>query len=813
MKNIYEKLGFFYLGKTVNPETAKLQENFLLYDSKDLLTHAVCVGMTGSGKTGLGVALLEEAAIDNIPSIIIDPKGDMGNLLLTFPDLQGKDFLPWINIDEANNKGLSPEEYADQQADLWKNGLAKWEEDGQRIAAFKSAAEFVIYTPGSSAGWPVSIVKSFSAPSRETLEDMDLLHDRIQTTSSGILELLGIKVDPLQSREHILLSNIIEHAWSRGEDLDLGSLIQKIQSPPLSRIGVFDLESFYPSSERFKLSMTFNNLLAAPGFKIWMEGEPLDIGKLIYTTSGKPRILIFSIAHLSDSERMFFVSLLLNQILGWIRTQSGTTSLRAVLYMDEVFGFLPPVGEPPSKRPLLTLLKQARAYGLGVVLATQNPVDLDYKALSNIGSWFIGRLQTERDKERLADGLTSARGESGSFTKSNLKKIISGLEKRQFLLHNVHDNRPQLFNTRWVLSYLCGPLTRNQIKTLKEKQPIEESFPESTEKASLTAEFSLKREKRPQIRPEIRQYFAPVSGKISSEKKIHYYPYLLGAGEIKIVNNSYGVAHTTQIAHVLELKESLTGFRWEDAQTIPFDSGILFGEPIEQADYLPLPTGIIKLSTYDSLDKQYENFLYRNFQIQLYQNNLANMTSQPGESERDFRIRINQTLREQRDLEMERLKRRYAGKLDTLERQLLAAQQRVDQEATQYEQKKMDAALSLGTGLLGALFGSKRKITTGVDRATRSASRLSKEKKDIQRAQEKLAVIQERMAEVEKELETEIQRIADEYDVNKVELQQIILRPKKTDILQKYFGIFWIPFNIKSDGSLESWYPELKNKL
>ena len=467
----YEKLGVFYLGKVYDMQAQKTKDDLLLYDSKDLTTHAVCVGMTGSGKTGLCIGLIEEAAIDGVPAILIDPKGDLGNLLLTFPNLQGSDFLPWINPDEARNKNLSSEMYADKQAALWSKGLGEWGQSGERIQHLKDAVEMLIFTPGSNAGQPVSILNSFSAPGKEILEDNDLLRERISTTASSLLGLVGIDADPIQSKEHILLSTILDSAWRSGKNLDLAALIHQVQTPPVQKIGVLDIESFYPSKERFGLVMALNNLLASPGFNAWLEGTPLDIGQILYTPAGKPRIAIFSIAHLSDSERMFFVSLLMNQVLGWMRSQPGTNSLRAIVYMDEIFGYLPPTSNPPSKTPMLTLLKQARAFGVGMVFATQNPVDLDYKALSNMGTWFIGRLQTERDKARLLDGLESAAG--GGFNRSQIENIISNLDSRVFLLNNTHEDMPEIFQTRWALSYLRGPLTRDQIKTLME--PVKES--------------------------------------------------------------------------------------------------------------------------------------------------------------------------------------------------------------------------------------------------------------------------------------------------------------------------------------------------
>ena len=463
----YEKLGLFYLGRPYDLDTKSARDGLLLYDSKDLVTHAVCVGMTGSGKTGLCIDLLEEAAIDGIPALAIDPKGDLGNLLLTFPDLSPGEFRPWIDEDEARRNGKTPEEWAASEADTWRRGLESWGQSGDRIKRLRAAVDVAIYTPGAQSGLPLSIVKSFSAPAPDFIEESDLMRERVTTTATSLLGLLGIDADPIKSREHILLSTIIDSCWRQGEDFDLARLIQMIQTPPVQRIGVLELEAFYPSDKRFELAMAVNNLLAAPGFSAWMEGEALDVQRLLYTAAGKPRLTILSIAHLNDAERMFFVSLLLNQLLGWMRQQPGTTSLRAIVYMDEIAGYLPPVANPASKAPMLTLLKQARAFGVGMVLATQNPVDLDYKALSNAGTWFIGRLQTERDQMRVLDGLEGAMSNAGgAFDRDKLQRLIGGLGKRVFLLHNVHEDGPEVFESRWAMSYLRGPLTRTQIRTL-----------------------------------------------------------------------------------------------------------------------------------------------------------------------------------------------------------------------------------------------------------------------------------------------------------------------------------------------------------
>ena len=469
----YEKLGAFYLGRPYDLGAKAPQPGLVLYDSKDLVTHAVCVGMTGSGKTGLCIAMIEEAALDGIPTIAIDPKGDLADLMLTFPQLRPEDFRPWVNEEDAAKNGLTVDAYAAQQAELWKSGLASWGEDGERIKRLRDAADFAVYTPGSNAGIPVSILASFAAPPAALRDDEELFRERVMTTVTSLLGLVGIEADPVKSREHVLLSTLVTNAWTQGQDLDIAKLVGQVQTPPVARIGVMDVESFYPATDRQKLALALNNLLAAPGFSAWLQGVPMDIATMLRTPEGKPRVAIVSIAHLADAERMFFVSLLLNQVLSWMRTQSGTTSLRAILYMDEIFGFFPPVATPPSKLPLLTILKQARAFGLGVVLATQNPVDLDYKGLSNAGTWLLGRLQTERDKARVLDGLEGvAAAANASFDKAAMSETLAGLGNRIFLMNNVHEDAPRVFETRWAMSYLRGPLTREQIKTLMDgKRP------------------------------------------------------------------------------------------------------------------------------------------------------------------------------------------------------------------------------------------------------------------------------------------------------------------------------------------------------
>ncbi len=467
-----EKLGSFYLGAEYDLASGERSDLPINYDARDLTTHAVCVGMTGSGKTGLCIGLLEEAALDRVPALLIDPKGDITNLLLQFPDLLPEEFAPWVNPDDARRKDQSVEQYAESTATLWRNGLADWGIGSPRIQATLDAVDYTIFTPGSDAGMPVNIMGSLAAPALDFDADAEAIRERIAGTVAALLGLVELKADPVTSREAILLAAIFEHYWRAGEDLDLPKLILAIQNPPVQQVGVFDTDTFFAPDDRFKLAMLFNNLVASPTFQSWLEGEPLDIDTLFFTETGKPRHSIFYIAHLSENQRMFFTSLLLESLVTWMRGQEGTTSLRALLYFDEVFGFFPPTAEPPSKRPLLTLLKQGRAYGLGTILVSQNPVDIDYKGLTNAGTWFIGKLQAERDKERVLAGLKGAIAEAGSENKTDYGALISQLDSRVFLMHNVHEDQPVVFHTRWVHSYLRGPLTRPQVGRLQAKHDV-----------------------------------------------------------------------------------------------------------------------------------------------------------------------------------------------------------------------------------------------------------------------------------------------------------------------------------------------------
>jgi hypothetical protein len=799
----FEKLGVFYLGREYDLENRKPKAPLVLYDSKDLVTHAVCVGMTGSGKTGLCIAILEEAAIDNIPAIVIDPKGDLANLLLTFPDLQPQDFQPWINADDAARKGVSPAEFAAQQAELWKNGLESWGESGERIRKLRSAAEFVIYTPGSNAGIPVSILKSFAAPPIEVLEDGEALTGRLSSTVTGLLGLIGINADPLKSRDHILISTILANAWKNGQDLDLAGLIQQIQDPPVKKIGVLNVDAFFPVKDRVELSLAVNNLLAAPGFSTWMEGVPLDIGEMLHSTSGKPRHAIFSIAHLSDAERMFFVSLLLNQTLAWMRTQSGTTSLRALLYMDEIFGYFPPVVNPPSKAPLLTLLKQARAFGLGIVLATQNPVDLDYKGLANTGSWFIGRLQTERDKARLLEGLEGATAAQGAgFDRQAMEQTLAGLGSRIFLMNNVHEDAPVIFETRWTLSYLRGPLTKSQIKTLID--PIRAasaeavSAPSKLPGAAPRIELQVQRSVRPVLSPEIPQFFIPLRRSASTGESLVYVPRLYGTAEVHISDTKTGVDAALDVQALCAITTDPIPVDWSRAESCDFAAGDLEKEPSEpSAEFADVPPVAANAKNYNAWTGEFANWLYRTQSMTILKSSSSGVCSKPDEQERDFRLRLLQTNREARDNAVEALRRRYAPKIAAVEERLRRAQQAKQVQSEQVKTATLQTAISVGATLLGGLFGRKTLSLSSVGRATtaaRGVARTMKESADVTRAGETVEAVEQQLRQLNAELESEIAQWTSASDPATEKLESILIKPKKQDITVKLVGLVWAPY-------------------
>jgi hypothetical protein len=772
----YEKLGLFYLGKQYDLGSSTRLADLVLYDSRDLLTHAVILGMTGSGKTGLGISLLEEAALDGVPVLAIDPKGDLANLLLTFPQLQPSDFAPWVDAAEASRRQMTVDAFAADLATRWKTGLAEWDQDGSRIARLREAAEVRVYTPGSQAGTPLAILGQISQSRHETAEDAQA---RIAATAAGLLGLVGMTEVPAHSREQALLSAILQHRPADAGG-DLAWLVHQIQRPSFERVGVLDLETFFPASDRQELALKFNSVLAAPGFELWSTGEPLQAGSLLFTPEGRPRIAIISIAHLDDAQRMLVVSLTLNAVLQWTRRQTGTGSLRALVYMDEVAGYLPPVANPPSKAPLLTLLKQARAYGVGIALATQNPVDLDYKALSNIGTWFLGKLQTERDKARVLDGLESV---AGGLDRQTIDRALSTLRGRVFLMHNVHESGPVAIETRWALSYLRGPMGREELQRLKSPQ----SEPQPT-----TSPAAQSRSSKPPVPAGVREYFLKGSGTPSGA----YRPVLYGAARIHYTDARRGVDVVRSLQAAVPFAEGPIPIDWDraDGAVEPLDS-LLEHKVAPAATYAALPAAAVDPKRYVEWSRDFADWILQSQPLKLFSVPALKLLSEPGESERDFRIRTQQATRELRDAAVETLRARFAPKVARLTEKKRKAEEVLGREQQQVGQQKLQTAVSLGATMLGALMGRKSVTMSTLGRATtaaRGVSRSMKEAQDVERAQARIQEVEAEIATLNADLEREIAALDPASGANAA-LDVIEIKPKRGNVDIRLVALAWQP--------------------
>jgi hypothetical protein len=773
----------FYLGNIFDPVQPAVTNKQLLYDSRDLTTHAVCLGMTGSGKTGLGIAILEEAALDKIPAIIVDPKGDLGNLLLNFPSLAAEEFQPWIDGSTAERRGIPLSTYAEEIAKKWKEGLTQWGATSERIRQLKDSVEMTIYTPGSQAGIPLSILSSFAAPTKEQALDTSAIRDRIMAVASGLLGLIGIAADPIKSREYIVISTIIDQAWGQGMNLDIPTLIQQIQRPPFRKIGALDLDTFYPPKERVALAISLNNLLASPGFQVWTEGPPLDIQQLLYTASGKPKLSILSIAHLSDSERMFFVTLLLNQMLIWMRRQSGTSSLRAILYMDEIFGYFPPTAMPPSKTPMLTLLKQARAFGLGIILATQNPVDLDYRGLSNCGTWFIGKLQTERDRARVIEGLNIA--SNGEITAPMLDRMMASTGNRVFIMRSIHQEDPILFQTRWTLSYFRGPLTLPQIKILTDQHApqraveVPSTLPKSSEKGSPN---------KGTVPPSIHEFFVH-QGAITAL----YRPFAAGIAKLHFVDSKLKIDTWREVCLLALPSTDGQEIDWDRGQNLPAIKVQFEKDPRPDSRFEELPAGLMQEKNYPGFEKALKASVYQNQFLSIYQYAELGQFSKEGESEGDFRVRIALLLRENRDEAVQSLRDQYGQKIEALKEKIRRAQEKMVEQKQQASLKKAETYLSMGAAVLGAIFGKKatQKTISKAESSMRRMGRASKESQEAARAEENVKALQNQLNDLQTELNDQIAKIPLTVDPSTLKIERVKLKPRKSDISIEEVALVW----------------------
>jgi hypothetical protein len=790
-----EQPACFYLGREYDLAAGQvLPDRHVMYDARDLTTHGVVVGMTGSGKTGLCIAILEEAAIDGIPCVIIDPKGDLSNLLLQFPNLDAKDFGPWLNPEDARQKKMTPADYAADLARRWRQGLTDSYQKPERVALCRESSEWRVYTPGSEAGLPLSILGSFAAPKGEI--SREALNQRIDATASAVLGLTGLEADPVQSREHILIAQLLLHAWTRGKDLDLRTLIQQVQAPPMDQVGAFDVETFYPEKERLKLAVALNNILAAPSFSTWITGEPLDLTKML-EGGGRPRQLIFSIAHLDDTQRMFFTALLLVEILNWTRKQPGTTGLRALVYFDEVFGYLPPhPANPPTKVPLMTLLKQARAFGVGVLLATQNPVDLDYKALSNAGTWFVGKLQTERDKARLVEGLEGVAAERGSLSDRNyLEGVISALKNRVFLLHDVHQPKPLVFQSRWALSFLRGPMNREQIaalmKPLKDRltggppakpvavpaRPVavpvapgakaqDQEFRQRLQQAGAPPVPAAPRN-RPELPAEVRQFFLPVRRPVAPGEEVVYQPRVLAFAEVAFVDRRKGLEHRKTYHLLAEPPGPGQSLSWVTAEPLDGPPSPTPPPPVGGGagvgGWAPVPESVNGAKKLRALEKAFAEYLYGNARLRLFENRKLGLVSQPQEDLLAFGQRCRDAaLREAgKAYEAERLK--YLPKFNALNLPMpaLSAEQRGGSDA--------------GGGVLGWVL-APLKLGASAVKAVAGAQPTKKQ------------------VELEADWKGRVGALYEKWRQVGEDHTELLLTPRKVDVQVTAFGLAWAPF-------------------
>ena len=774
MQEIYEKLGLFYVGKDVDRKTMQTTEVLTLLKNKNFTTHAAIIGMTGSGKTGLGVGLIEEAGLDNIPSIVIDPKGDMGDLCLVDATFSPKSFEPWVK-DEAEAKGEALITYATKTAKMWKEGIESWQQTPERVAKYQ-AIKKTIYTPGSAAGVAINVMSSLDAPPVEIMQESDLFSAYLKSTTLSLLSLIGINADPLESKEYILLAQIITKAWLDGEKLNIESLIGKIVTPPFKKIGVLSLEDFYPKETRFKLATKFNALLASPSFSLWLQGDNLDIQKLLYDDEGKAKIAIFSIAHLNDEERMFFVTLLLNKYIAWMRRQSGTSALKTLLYMDEIYGFFPPTKNPPSKEPMLLLLKQARAFGVGVVLSTQNPVDLDYKGLSNIGTWFIGRLQTSQDIERVIDGMEGKVG--SSFEKNEIKNLLANLKKRTFFLKSAHLDDMRLFTTRWVMSYLKGPLKRDEISALMQTQKEAQNIQKESVVTSVEKEKNFKSYQN--IDDSIPQYFEMDSSQVNAFRAtlgakvmVHFYNQRKDIDESRALMLSLALEQNQQIIH------------WDDAKTEEEDFEKFPYIPPSEASFQALPEVVLEDKGLKKAIRELKETLYREEKLTLFRCLSPKMESKVDESEGDFRVRVQDVLDDKKEQEIEKLQQRYDKKEKTLLERERRAKERVEKESSD----STNSMIETGIAVLGALFG--RTSPTKIGRAFKKGSTILKERGDMSRAEERLVAVQDDLDDLSQEFEDAIDALNEKYSVDNCKIETFTIKPRKTDIDVELCAVVW----------------------
>jgi hypothetical protein len=797
-----------FVGDRIDPATQKRAEKPVLLDPADFTTHGVIVGMTGSGKTGLGMVLLEECLLAGVPVLVIDPKGDMGNLALTFPDLAPRDFEPYVLETDAKKAGRSVAEHAAEVAKTWTEGLASWGLDGSRVRALRDAAAVTIYTPGSSVGVPLNIVGNLSRPGDDV--DGETLQDEIDSLVASLLNLVGIESDPLSGREHILLSNLVAHAWNNGQDLDLAALVGQVQQPPIRKLGVIELDTFFPEKDRIGLALRLNGLLASPAFAAWAQGVPLDIPSMLYTPDGRPRAAIVQLSHLSDEERQFVVTLVLSKLVTWMRQQSGTSDLRALVYMDEVFGFVPPSAAPPAKKPILTIFKQARAFGVGMVLATQNPVDVDYKALSNAGTWMIGRLQTERDKARLMEGLKDA---AGATDLEMIDKTISGLGKRQFVLRTAKANEPTVFTSRWALSYLSGPLSRDQVAALTAEAP-ERSAAAAVTTAATGAGGGAGSGASAASSAALGDDESAVAPKVADGIPVRYLDPAAGwareigavAGGTRLEPALVARVHLVFDDEKADLREQQ---EWE-AVFFPvageFDATAAVHVDYDERDFRSdAPAGVryvigdadfSKAPWFNRARTDLQDHLYRSLTMEIFTNRSLKLFSRAGESRDDFEARCQAAADERTDAEADKVREQMATRIERVQDAIAKAEDKVREVSSDKQRRGAETVISVAGGLLGSLLGGKKNTKGILSTIGRGVSKGGMQRQSGQRletAKNRLGEQQQELEELEAEVADKLEAIADAWDDKAADIEAVTVSLEKADVRVDEIAVVWVP--------------------
>ncbi len=808
--------GALYLGR--GPDGAPLE-----LPARDLTTHGVIVGMTGSGKTGLGIILLEELLASGVPCLVLDPKGDMGNLLLNFPDFRPGDFEPWVDPGEARRKGVDTAELAASTARSWQEGLARSQVPPERMRRVRDGAEVRLITPGSGAGIPLNLVGDLGAPAGDWDADAELLRDEIEGLVSGLLVLAGIDADPLTSREHILLSNLVEHAWRDRLTLDLPTLIGWVATPPIRKLGVFDLETFFPEKDRMALAMRLNGLVASPSFADWLRGDPLDVDALLRAPDGRPRASILYLSHLSDRERLFVVARVLSKMVTWMRKQPGTSELRALIYADEIAGFAPPTAEPPTKRPILTLYKQARAHGLGVVLATQNPVDMDYKIMSNAGTWMVGRLQTENDKRRILEGLRSA---TGAVDVAAWDARIGELAKREFLLRSAGRAEPSTFSTRWAMSYLRGPLARPEVVRLTRgmadrSSGNEPASPGAPAPAGAGSEGDVETPEglprdvdpgvggaggasgladdesplRPRVADGVPVGFldpaAPWSGKIGAGRGTRRLtPGLALRIEALFDDRRGDLRHTEEWeALFFPLRLPVTP---SDAFIVDYDERDFRSEPPENATWTMTGVELDSIRDLQGAGKAMEEFLLANRSLTMFRNPDLRLYSRVGESREEFLARCEAAAEDEADAAAEKLRDRCESRLDTARQRVRDQERRMRELEIDAEQRRQEELVGGAGDLLSMFLGGRRR--------TRSLSRLSSRRGRAARSRERLRSAAGRLEDraddvegLEAELAEELEGIWAEWEEKARTVEPFEVGLEASDVRVTDLRVFFAP--------------------